>query len=88
MFTRYAVLGDDVVIADSAVAESYKKLLSLLDMPYSAHKTHVSNDSFEFAKRWFIKRTEVTPFSIAGLDSVKSRYSLLYEFLANQATHG
>jgi hypothetical protein len=51
MFKSYVVLGDDVVIADSAVAESYKRLLSSLDMPYSSAKTHVSKDSFEFAKR-------------------------------------
>jgi len=51
MFKAYVVLGDDVVIADSAVAESYKGLLSALDMPYSRAKTHESLDSFEFAKR-------------------------------------
>lgn len=45
MFTSYVVLGDDVVIADSAVAESYRSLLHLLDMPVSIAKTHVSEDS-------------------------------------------
>lgn len=88
MFTNYVVLGDDVVIADSKVAESYVGLLSSLDMDYSLAKTHVSKDSFEFAKRWVMFRKEVTPFSIGGLDRVMGRYSLLFSFLTNQATHG
>lgn len=88
MFTNYVVLGDDVVIADSKVAESYRGLLSSLDMPYSHAKTHVSHDSFEFAKRWVMFRKEVTPFSIGGLDRVMGRYSLLFSFLSNQAIHG
>lgn len=51
MFKLYTILGDDLVIADPLVGESYKRLLSALDMPYSEAKTHVSNDSWEFAKR-------------------------------------
>jgi len=51
MFNSYVILGDDLVIADSNVAESYKGLLLELGMDYSAAKTHVSKDSFEFAKR-------------------------------------
>lgn len=88
MFKRYVILGDDVVIASTAVAIEYKRLLYALDMPYSVAKTHVSQDSYEFAKRWVICRHEVTPFSIGGLDSTWKRYSLLYGFLRNQATHG
>jgi hypothetical protein len=88
MFKAYVVLGDDVVIADSAVAESYKRLLLSLDMPVSEAKTHVSTDSYEFAKRWVMFRKEVTPFSIGGLGITIRRYSLLFSFLSNQATHG
>jgi hypothetical protein len=88
MFKKYVVLGDDVVIADSAVAESYKRLLLQLDMPVSMAKTHVSQDSYEFAKRWIMFNREVTPFSIGGLGITMRRYSLLFSFLGNQATHG
>jgi len=88
MFSSYVILGDDLVIADSNVAESYKGLLLELGMDYSAAKTHVSKDSFEFAKRWFIQRQEVTPFSIGGFESVKKSFTLLHNFLTNQATHG
>lgn len=51
MFTAYTVLGDDVVIADSKVTESYRRLINTLGMPISVAKTHLSKDSFEFAKR-------------------------------------
>jgi hypothetical protein len=88
MFKSYALLGDDLVLADPAVAESYKELLLLLDMPYSKAKTHESVDSWEFAKRWYIQRVEVTPYSVGGLKEVKRSYPLLHNFLTNQAKHG
>jgi len=50
-FTDYCLLGDDIVIANTEVAEEYKKVLSLLDMPISVQKTHVSDYMYEFAKR-------------------------------------
>jgi len=66
-FKNYALLGDDIVIADSSVAIEYQKILGLLDMPISEQKTHVSNDTYEFAKRWVYKGKEITPFSSSGL---------------------
>jgi len=50
-FKKYVLLGDDIVIACPKVAVQYKILLSQLAMPISEAKTHVSNDTFEFAKR-------------------------------------
>ena len=87
-FTSYCLLGDDIVIANAAVAQQYKDLLSQLDMPISEQKTHVSNDTFEFAKRWFHKGLEVTGFSVAGFSSVWKRYSLLHNYLSTQRGHG
>jgi len=87
-FTSYVILGDDIVIANAAVAQSYKALLSELDMPISEQKTHVSEDTFEFAKRWFHKGSEVTGFSVAGISSVWKRYSLLHNYLSTQRDHG
>jgi hypothetical protein len=87
-FTSYALLGDDLVIANAVVAEQYRILCTQLDMPISEQKTHVSNDTFEFAKRWFHKGLEVTGFSIAGLGSVWKRYSLLHNYLSTQLDHG
>lgn len=87
-FTSYCLLGDDIVIANAAVAQQYKILLSQLDMPISEQKTHVSEDTFEFAKRWFHKGLEVTGFSTAGVGSVWKRYSLLHNYLCTQRDHG
>lgn len=87
-FTRYALLGDDIVIANAAVAQQYRLLLQSLDMPISEAKTHVAEATFEFAKRWFHEGTEITGFSIAGLFSVWKRYSLLHNYLGTQLDHG
>jgi hypothetical protein len=88
LFESYALLGDDLVIAHDLVAKEYKNLLSLLDMPFSIEKTHVSKHTFEFAKRWFHRGEEVTGFSISGLLSVWKSYPLLLNFLQNQSSHG
>lgn len=50
-FCDYAILGDDVVIANDMVAVEYRRLLLELDMPISEAKTHVSLNLYEFAKR-------------------------------------
>nr|UJQ92539.1 MAG: putative RNA-dependent RNA polymerase [Mitoviridae sp.] len=87
-FWAYTILGDDVVIADSKVATAYKALLLELDMPISDAKTHVSLDTYEFAKRWIHRGSEITGFAIAGIASVWNRYSLLHNFLDTQSLHG
>nr|UJQ92476.1 MAG: putative RNA-dependent RNA polymerase [Mitoviridae sp.] len=87
-FRDYTILGDDLVIANAAVATEYRKLLSELDMPISSIKTHVSQDTYEFAKRWIHAGTEITGFAISGLQSVWKKYSLLSNFLETQQLHG
>jgi hypothetical protein len=87
-FDQYSLLGDDLVIANDSVAEEYKKLLVVLDMPFSVEKTHTSFDVFEFAKRWYYKGHEVTGFAVGGLLTTYKRYPLLHNFLSTQASHG
>jgi hypothetical protein len=87
-FRDYALLGDDLVIANAAVATEYRALLSVLDMPVSEEKTHVSVDTYEFAKRWVHKGDEITGFSVSGLRSVWKKYSLLHNYLQTQQHHG
>ncbi|AMQ67415.1 RNA-dependent RNA polymerase [Cronartium ribicola mitovirus 2] len=75
--TIYGVLGDDVVIRGDRGAFLYKEVMSCLDVKISESKTHVSNDTFEFAKRWFHKGAEITPFPLneaieAGTDVAKA----------------
>nr|QIR30256.1 RNA-dependent RNA polymerase [Plasmopara viticola lesion associated mitovirus 33] len=87
-FTDYALLGDDLVIANCDVAREYKLLLHQLDMPISFDKSHVSKDTYEFAKRWIVRGEEITGFSISGLFETWKKYPLLKNFLDNQSEHG
>lgn len=88
IFKSYALLGDDLVIANDLVSSQYLSLIKTLDMPFSVEKTHVSVDTFEFAKRWFHQGVEITGFSTAGILSVWKSYPLLLNFLKNQESHG
>lgn len=52
-FPYYAVLGDDLVIADKAVADHYLSIMRQLGVPINMNKSLVSVTGFlEFAKRW------------------------------------
>jgi len=54
IFTDYALLGDDLVIADEAVARCYLALASDLGVSINMDKSIVSEESvLEFAKRIF-----------------------------------
>lgn len=59
-FSNYVLLGDDIVIGDHDVAAQYRIIISLLGVEISSAKTHVSSDTYEFAKRWIYKGNEVT----------------------------
>lgn len=61
------LLGDDIVIADDAVAFHYKELLSEWDIPYSNMKTHTSKVGYEFAKQIILHNKNVSPFPLAAL---------------------
>jgi len=87
-FTSYVVLGDDLVICDHRVAAQYRAICTLLDMPISEPKTHISDEFFEFAKRYIHKGVEITPYAVSGLKEVYSRYALYANFLDNQSSHG
>lgn len=66
-FSDYALLGDDIVIRNDAVAAEYRTLLSSLGVEVSVAKTHVSIDTYEFAKRWIHVGTEVSPAPLGSL---------------------
>lgn len=85
LFNDYCLLGDDIVIHHDDVAREYKKILNTYDVPISDAKSHVSKDTFEFAKRWFHKGTEVTPYPIVGLISVSKHWALTSELIGHQA---
>lgn len=89
-FSLYLVLGDDLVIADKAVAMSYLKLAKEWDIDINLSKSVIStNGSFEFAKRFIWRYTDVTGLSfkemavarhdIRGLSQLFSRISKFRE---------
>jgi len=79
-FTSYQVLGDDIVIADRAVGESYKALLTELSIPFSPAKSFESNCGFfEFASNIVLREHNVSPVSlreVLGSVSIDSRLML------------
>jgi len=67
-FVRYAILGDDVVIADQFVAAKYLEIMKEIGVDISLAKSMVSaSGSLEFAKRTWISGREATPISLAEL---------------------
>nr|QXP49782.1 RNA-dependent RNA polymerase [araluen mito-like virus] len=87
-FDNYCILGDDIVIANDHVASEYRTLLSTLDMPLSEQKTHSSEQFFEFAKRYFYRGLEISPFQVSSVQNVVKRYYLLQNFLSNHEKKG
>lgn len=67
-FPDYAVLGDDIVIGDHGVAREYLTVMDQLGVSINKSKSLRSkNLSMEFAKRFYYKGEDVTPFPLVGL---------------------
>lgn len=63
-FPYYAVLGDDIVIADENVAKNYYSIMTYLGVTINTSKSLVSESCLEFAKRWV--HTDLGEFSPLG----------------------
>lgn len=63
-FELYAVLGDDIVIADGAVAKEYLSIMDQIGVKVGLHKSLVGKDSAEFAKRVYLRGNWVTPVAL------------------------
>jgi hypothetical protein len=66
-FNDYIILGDDIVIKNNKVAEKYKAIMTRLGVDISLPKTHVSKDTYEFAKRWIKDGKEITGIPLRGI---------------------
>lgn len=67
-FNFYALLGDDIVIADEAVAKSYHMIMTtILGVDINLSKSLISPDSFEFAKRLVTMDGEVSAVGAKNL---------------------
>nr|AHF48627.1 RNA-dependent RNA polymerase [Sclerotinia sclerotiorum mitovirus 11] len=88
---QYAVLGDDVVIANDLVARSYHSIMvDILGVKINLSKTLVSEHSFEFAKRLVSKDVELTPLgasnALLALQSLNGVPSLLRDLSGKGVT--
>jgi len=80
-FDQYILLGDDIVIYNDKVAERYIKVMGKLGVELSLAKTHVSKNTYEFAKRWFKSGIEVTGVPLAGLVNNLLNPTIIYTIL-------
>jgi hypothetical protein len=84
-FSSYAVLGDDVIIADGAVALAYLSLMrDELRVEINDNKSLVSKDgTFEFAKRTIFRGQDATPISLKGFMAGLRNLPAMEGILAN-----
>lgn len=77
-FTKYAVLGDDVLIWDRHVVHQYLELMKELGVEISMHKSLVSNNgTFEYAKRFVSKGVDCTPLPLREAAAASSSLDAL-----------
>lgn len=86
--SKYILLGDDIIIYDESVALEYKKLISDLGVEISDAKSHVSKNFMEFAKRYFYKGIEISPFPLASIDSISRSYSAFIDIIFTYKSRG
>lgn len=85
-FDQYMILGDDIVIKNDAVAKAYIRVIKSLGVELSLQKTHVSDDTYEFAKRWIQPKQsrEITGLPLGGLlrnfNNPNIVFTILYDY--------
>lgn len=84
-FTEYAVLGDDIVIANGDVAGAYLQLMKVLGVGIGIHKSLCSRRGvLEFAKRYLVRGVDCSPVPIkelvAGLLDIDSMTQLINKY--------
>lgn len=88
-FFLYAVLGDDVVIADRLVAKAYLEIMEALGVEIGLAKSLVSNQSsIEFAKRTWIRGRDCSPISLAEFLVARCNIGSLGELVAKNMKFG
>nr|WNM95051.1 MAG: RNA-dependent RNA polymerase [Diaporthe helianthi mitovirus 2] len=90
VFTLYALLGDDIVIADEKVAKVYYDLMTLeFGVEINLSKSLQSNHMLEFAKRLIsVKGGEVTPIGAKTLSLALSTPQGLISVLVDMTNKG
>jgi len=81
-FSKYAVLGDDVVIWDDQVAKSYLKLMEDVGVEISFAKSLVSyNGTWEFAKRFYAQGVDCTPMPLREASAAIRSFDALLQLI-------
>jgi hypothetical protein len=81
-FELYALLGDDIVLADEKVAQEYTALLRVIGVEVSLAKSLISsNGTFEFAKRTWVHGQECSWISLTALGASRREYGILESLL-------
>nr|WKR37716.1 putative RNA-dependent RNA polymerase [Leptosphaeria biglobosa mitovirus 9] len=83
----YIILGDDIVIANDKVASTYRGIMKKLGVDISIAKTHVSKDTYEFAKRWVKNRVEISPLPLRGIVGNIRNLNVVLMQLINYLNH-
>lgn len=87
-FTLYAVLGDDVVIADDRVAQKYRALCRLLGVEIGLNKSLVSKwRTLEFAKKLFYQGEDISGLPLKFWAAAQNSSGVACA-LASQVTRG
>jgi hypothetical protein len=88
-FDEYALLGDDIVIANYKVAQEYLALLREIGVEYGLAKSLISSTGgFEFAKRTFAKGKDVSGISLLAIGVAKADHSVLEQILSRFGVSG
>lgn len=88
-FKDYAVLGDDVVIANKAVAQKYLEIMNLIGVEIGLAKSLVSaRGTFEFAKRTYFQGQDVSPVSLQESVVALRNLSALMELVKKNLKFG
>lgn len=82
-YKNYAIVGDDVVIGDAAVAKEYLRIMKVLGVGIGLHKSLLSPSAtaFEFCKKTFWLGRDVSPIRFVELQSAFSQPAAAVEFI-------
>lgn len=82
-YKYYAIVGDDVVIGNAAVAKKYLNIMKVLGVGIGLHKSLLSpsGTALEFCKRTFWRGHDVSPIRFVELQSAFSQPAAAVEFM-------
>lgn len=81
-FEDYAVLGDDIVIANGKVAREYVSIMSELGVGIGLAKSLISRKGgLEFAKRFYVGSKDCSPVAFKELFAARGNLSSMIAFI-------